>query len=110
MAGYIMVVSLQAGYRQARKVVDDAPEKEASMFDFFNRDHETRESKDLDRPEDMTEAEQASLDDRAKAEKQEKDVLKAARRDMIDNEEEGYLRQTAYDSVYETTRDEEIGR
>lgn len=80
------------------------------MFDFFNRDHETRESKDLDRPEDMTEAEQASLDDRAKAEKQEKDVLKAARRDMIDNEEEGYLRQTAYDSVYETTRDEEIGR
>ncbi|MEY8436861.1 hypothetical protein AAK967_03835 [Atopobiaceae bacterium 24-176] len=80
------------------------------MFDFFNRDHETRESKDLNRPEEMTEAEQASLDDRAKAKKQEKDVLKAARRDMIDNEEEGYLRQTAYDSVYETTRDEEIGR
>lgn len=80
------------------------------MFDFFNRDHETRESKDLDRPEDMTEAEQASLDDRAKAEKEEKEVLEQARRDMIDNEEEGYLRQTVYDSVYETTRDEEIGR
>ncbi|WP_251158299.1 hypothetical protein [Caniella muris] len=80
------------------------------MFDFFNRDHETRESKDLDRPQEMTEAEQASLDDRAKAEKEEKEVLDQARRDMIDNEEEGYLRQTVYDSVYETTRDEEIGR
>ncbi len=80
------------------------------MFDFFNRDHETRESKDLDRPQEMTEAEQASLDDRAKAEKEEKEVLEQARRDMIDNEEEGYLRQTVYDSVYETTRDEEIGR
>lgn len=80
------------------------------MFDFFNRDHETRESKDLDRPQEMTEAEQASLDDRAKAKKEEKEVLKQARRDMIDNEEEGYLRQTVYDSVYETTRDEEIGR
>ncbi len=80
------------------------------MFDFFNRDHEIRESKDLDRPQEMTEAEQASLDDRAKAEKGEKEVLEQARRDMIDNEEEGYLRQTVYDSVYETTRDEEIGR
>ena len=40
------------------------------MFDFFNRDHETRESKDLDRPQEMTEAEQASLDDRTKAEKE----------------------------------------
>ena len=80
------------------------------MFDFFNRDHETRESKDLDRPQEMTEAEQASLDDRAKAEKEEKEVLEQARRDMIDNEEEGYLRQTVYDSVYETTRDEGIGR
>lgn len=80
------------------------------MFDFFNRDHETRESEDLDRPQEMTEAEQASLDDRVKAGKQEKEVLKQARRDMIDNEEEGYLRQTVYDSVYETTRDEEIGR
>ena len=57
-AGYTAVVSLQAGYRPARKVVTDAPEKEASMFDFFNRDHETRESKDLDRPQEMTEAEQ----------------------------------------------------
>ncbi|MBF0599234.1 hypothetical protein IM763_04070 [Atopobiaceae bacterium FL090493] len=80
------------------------------MFDFFNRDHETRESKDLDRPQEMTEAEQASLDDRVKAEKEEKEVLEQARRDMIDNEEEGYLRQTVYDSVYETARDEEIGR
>ncbi len=80
------------------------------MFDFFNRDHETRESKDLDRPQEMTEAEQPSLDDRAKAEKEEKEVLEQARRDMIDNEEEGYLRQTVYDSVYETARDEEIGR
>ncbi len=75
------------------------------MFDFFNR-----ESKDLDRPQEMTEAEQASLDDRVKAEKEEKEVLEQARRDMIDNEEEGYLRQTVYDSVYETARDEEIGR
>ena len=80
------------------------------MLDFFNRDHETRESKDLDRPQEMTEAEQASLDDRVKAEKEEKEVLEQARRDMIDNEEEGYLRQTVYDSVYETARDEEIGR
>lgn len=56
------------------------------MFDFFNRDHETRESKDLDRPQEMTEAEQASLDDRVKAEKEEKEVLEQARRDMIDNE------------------------
>lgn len=80
------------------------------MFDFFNRDHETRESKGLDRPQEMTEAEQASLDDRTKAEKEEKEVLEQARRDMIDNEEEGYLRQTVYDSVYETARDEEIGR
>ncbi len=80
------------------------------MFDFFNRDHETRESKDLDRPQEMTEAEQASLDDRTKAEKEEKEVLEQARRDMIDNEEEGYLRQTVYDSVYETARDEVIGR
>lgn len=80
------------------------------MFDFFNRDHETEESKKLDRPEKLTEAEEEALQDRSKAKKDAPEVLAQARRDMVENEEEGYLRETVYDSVYETTRDEEIGR
>lgn len=80
------------------------------MFDFFNRDHETEESKKLDRPEKLTEAEEEALQDRSKAKKDAPEVLAQARRDMVENEEEGYLRETEYDSVYETTRDEEIGR
>ena len=80
------------------------------MFDYFDRDQETQESKNLDRPQEMTQAEQKALDDRHKAAKEERETLEAARDDMINNEEKGYLRQTQYDSDYETTRDEEIGR
>lgn len=80
------------------------------MLDFFNRDHETEESKKLDRPEKLTEAEEEALQDRTKAKKDAPEVLAQARRDMVENEEEGYLRETVYDSVYESTRDEEIGR
>lgn len=80
------------------------------MFDYFDRDQETQESKNLDRPQEMTQAEQEALEDRRKAAKEEPETLEAARDDMINNEEKGYLRQTQYDSDYETTRDEEIGR
>ena len=34
------------------------------MFDYFDRDQETQESKNLDRPQEMTEAEQEALDNR----------------------------------------------
>lgn len=80
------------------------------MFDYFDRDKETQQSKDLEKPRENTEAEQASLNDRRAAKKLEKETLEAARRDMIENEEDAYTRQTVFDSVYETTRDEEIGR
>ena len=80
------------------------------MYDYFDRDQETQESKNLDRPQEMTEAEQEALDNRHEAAKKHRETLNAARADMIENEEKGYLRQTQYDSDYETTRDEEIGR
>lgn len=76
------------------------------MFDYFDRQEETTESKNLKRPEEMTEAEQASLADRLRARHEEKETLKAAKDDMKDNEEEAYLRQTVYDSVYQANRDE----
>ncbi|MDJ1122058.1 hypothetical protein QJ043_08255 [Olsenella sp. YH-ols2217] len=76
------------------------------MFDYFDRQEETTESKHLTRPKELTEAEQAALDDRHKADGVEKETLKAAKRDMVDNEEEAYLRQTVYDSVYQADRDE----
>jgi hypothetical protein len=77
---------------------------------FNDRDHETEESKELERPQQLTETEQESLGDRWRARKEEKAELKEARRQMKENEEDAYLRQTVYDSVYETTRDEMIGR